>query len=185
MDEMLNTYLGKVEKYLKPMAVSERMDVVKEIQSEISELQSNGVSTEQIIKRLGNPKELAKAFLGESISKDKGFSWRRLSAVIAFYSLAGMGGVFVLPITSICGISFMVSGALCPVAGIIKFVAHLMGFEIPQIGFSIGAFTANAYVTLALSILMGAVLFVLGKLLWKLTLFIIRSMSNGKKKLAQ
>lgn len=185
MEKILNEYLEKVEKYLKPMVVSERIDIVKEIKSEMLELQSNGVPVEQIIERLGNPKELAKAYLGESISKDKGFSWRRISAVIAFYSLAGMGGMFVLPITSICGIAFMISSVLCPIAGIIKFVAHLMGYEIPEIGFAIGNFTANTYVTLVLSIIMGIVMFVVGKLLWKLTLIIIKSMSKGKKKLEQ
>lgn len=87
------------------MIVSERVDIVKEIKSEMLELQNNGISTEQIIDRLGNPKELAKAYLGEAIAKNSGFNWCRLSAVIAFYSLAGIGDMFVLPITSICGIA--------------------------------------------------------------------------------
>ena len=143
LEKSLNEYLEKIEKYLKPMIVSERVDIVKEIKSEMLELQNNGISTEQIIDRLGNPKELAKAYLGEAIAKNNGFSWRRLSAVIAFYSLAGIGDMFVLPITSICGIAFMVSGVLCPIAGIIKLVAHLMGYEIAEIGISIGTFSAN------------------------------------------
>ena len=61
MEKELNEYLGKIERYLKPMAVSERVDIVKEIKSEILELQSHGVSAQQIMERLGNPKELAKA----------------------------------------------------------------------------------------------------------------------------
>ena len=182
MERTMNEYLEKVEKYLKPMAVSERIDIVKEIKSEMQELQGNGVSAEQIIERLGNPKELAKAYLGETIAKS-GFSWHKLSAVIAFYSLAGIGGLFILPITSICGIAFMISGVLCPIAGIIKLAAHLMGYEITEIGISMGSFSANAIVFLPISILLGVVLFVIGKLLWKLTIVIIKSMSIGKKKL--
>lgn len=153
--------------------------------SEMLELQASGTSTEQIIERLGNPKELARAYLGEAVAKNNGFNWRRLSAVIAFYSLAGIGGMFVLPITSICGIAFMVSGVLCPIAGIIKLVAHLMGYEITEIGISIGAFSANAIAFLPISILIGAVIFAIGWLLWKLTIVIIKSMSKGKKKLDQ
>ena len=105
LEKSLNEYLEKIEKYLKPLIVSERVDIVKEIKSEMLELQASGTSTEQIIERLGNPKELARAYLGEAVAKNNGFNWRRLSAVIAFYSLAGIGGMFVLPITSICGIT--------------------------------------------------------------------------------
>ena len=77
----------------------------------------------------------------------------------------------------------MISGVLCPIAGIIKLAAHLMGYEITEIGISMGSFSANAIVFLPISILLGVVLFVIGKLLWKLTIVIIKSMSIGKKKL--
>ena len=33
MEKELNEYLGKIERYLKPMAVSERVDIVKEIKN--------------------------------------------------------------------------------------------------------------------------------------------------------
>lgn len=88
MDKALTEYLEKVDRYLRPMVVSERVDIVQEIKSEMLELLNDGVSPEQILQRLGAPKELAKAYLGESIVKGAGFGWRRVSAVIAFYSLA-------------------------------------------------------------------------------------------------
>ncbi len=75
LEKSLNEYLEKIEKYLKPLTVSERVDIVKEIKSEMLELQASGTSAEQIIERLGNPKELAKAYLGEAIEKNSGFSW--------------------------------------------------------------------------------------------------------------
>lgn len=183
MDKNLNSYLEKVEKYLRPMAVSERIDIVKEIQSEMLELQGNGVSPAQILERLGSPKELAKAYLGDSISKSRGFSWRRVSAVIAFYSLAGLGGMFVLPVTGICALAFLVSGLLCPVAGIVKFAAHLMGREIPQIVFNVGSFTANAVQFLPISFLIGCICMAIGALCWKLTVLFIKLMSSGRKML--
>ncbi len=185
MEKILNEYLEKIEKYLKPMAASERVDIVKEIKSGMLELKCDGASAEQIIERLGNPKELAEAYLGETIAQSSGFNWRKLSAVIAFYSLAGIGGMFVLLITSIYGITFIASGVLCPVAGIIKLIAHLIGYEIAEIGISMGSFSANAIVFLPISILLGIVLFVIGKLLWKLTMVMIQSMSKGKKEITQ
>lgn len=57
MDRALNEYLEKIEKYLKPLVVSERVDIVKEIKSEMLELQGNGVSSEKIIERLGDPND--------------------------------------------------------------------------------------------------------------------------------
>ena len=68
MDKVLDQYLEKMEKYLKPAAASERTDIIKEIQSEMQELQGNGISSEQIVERLGSPKELAKAYLGDMLS---------------------------------------------------------------------------------------------------------------------
>ena len=117
MDAVLNEYLEQVERYLKPMAVSERVDIVKEIKSEMLELQGEGKTPQEILERLGDARELARAYLGESIAKGRGFSWRRLSAVIAFYSMAGAVGVCVLPVTSICAVAFLLSGAVCPLAG--------------------------------------------------------------------
>ena len=83
LEKSLNEYLEKIEKYLKPLIVSERVDIVKEIKSEMLELQASGTSTEQIIERLGNPKELARAYLGEAVAKNNGFNWRRLIISVA------------------------------------------------------------------------------------------------------
>lgn len=185
MDKTLNDYLERVEKYLKPMAVSERVDIVKEIKSEMLELQNEGKTPQEILERLGNAKELARAYLGESIAKGRGFSWRRLSAVIAFYSMAGAVGVCVLPVTSICAAAFLLSGALCPLAGVVKFVGALLGFEMPYIGIQLGSYSAGPGLVLVLSVVMGAVIMAAGWLLWKLTVWMIRSMALGHKKLAR
>ena len=37
LEKSLNEYLEKIEKYLKPLIVSERVDIVKEIKSEMLE----------------------------------------------------------------------------------------------------------------------------------------------------
>lgn len=59
MEKELNDYLEKVEKHLKPLPVSERIDIVQEIKSEILELRGEGRSAEDILARLGDPRELA------------------------------------------------------------------------------------------------------------------------------
>ena len=117
MDSSLSLYLDKVDRYLKPMPASERADIINEIKSEMMELETKGkLSPEQIIERLGTPKELAGAYLGEVISKSSRFSLKKLCAVVAFYSFAGVGSLFVLPITNVfsfrCFRDFVVCGRM-------------------------------------------------------------------------
>lgn len=78
MEKVLDEYLEKMEKYLKPVSASDRVDIIKEIKSEMQELQNNDLSAEQIIERLGDPKDLAKAYLGDLLSKEYRFSWNRV-----------------------------------------------------------------------------------------------------------
>ena len=77
MNAKLEKYLNTVEKHLNPLPASERIDIVKEIKSLIIELENDNVPTEIIINRLGDPKELAKAYLGNLLANSKGFSWNR------------------------------------------------------------------------------------------------------------
>lgn len=78
MNNCLNEYLNKIDKYLKPMQASERADIINEIKSEMVELETQGkLSQEQIAERLGDPKELARAYLGDAISKNSGFNFRK------------------------------------------------------------------------------------------------------------
>lgn len=178
MDQLLNNYLEKIDRYLKPMVASERIDIVAEIKSQMAELKNSGKTSDEIIARLGDPKELAKAYLGEAIAKNSAFSWRRVCSIVAFYSLAGAIWMFVLPFTSIAGITFMVCGIITPVAGVIKFIGFLFGFDITNIQFSIGSFSVDAITLLPISIILGILSFVVGKLLWALTIKIIKGLSK-------
>lgn len=180
MEMVLNDYLEKVEKYLKPMAASERIDIVKEIKSEILELQHDGKTPGEIVDRLGSPKELAKAYLGESIGKSTAFSWKKFGSVVAFYGLAGTAWLFVLPLTSTLGIGFMAAGILSPIAGAVKFIGFLFGVDIVQIGFIFGAYSATVTTVLPISIILGAAFFFAGKLLWNLTVRLVRKISKAK-----
>lgn len=185
MEKALNDYLGKIEAYLKPMDASERIDIVKEIKSEILELQHSGTPTEDILNRLGNPRELAKAYLGESISKTTSFSWHKVTQVIAFYSLVGIGGLFVLPVTSILAIGLLLSAVIVPAAGVVKLIGYFLGFEVPYIMFQFGSYTLHPLLTFLLSIIMGLLFFLAGKGMWKLTVLYIRAISKRKERIRQ
>lgn len=186
MDKIMNDYLDKIDKYLKPMAAPERADIINELKSAMMELKTqNGLSAKQVVERMGNPKELTKAYLGNVIVKNSTFSLRRLSTVIAFYSLAGFTGMFILPFFSVLAVALMICGVLAPISGIIEFLGFLVGVDVPFVSFQIGTYTAPPYLALLLSIISGILLFFAGRGLWKLMIKYIQTVSLGKRKLEQ
>ena len=158
MEKILNDYLEKIEKYLKPLPVSERVDIVKEIKSEILELQGDGKTSKEIIERLGNPKELAKAYLGDLIAKSSSFSWNRVLAICAYYSLASLSGLIVIPVLAICAPVFIVCAIATPILGAVKLIDALLNLGIPYASYIGISGIENPAIVFVLSIVMGVVL---------------------------
>ena len=177
MDKILNDYLEKIERHLKPLPVSERIDIVKEIQSQILELQNNGKTAEEIVERLGNPKELAKAYLGDMISKDKTFHWNRILAICAYYSLASFSGLIIIPTLAICAPVFIFTGILTPILGAVN-------LNIPYAQNIVIASIDNPFIAFAASAVVGAVLYLIGRGCWKLLVSYIKAVSSAKHRLS-
>ena len=155
----------KLIKYLKPVKVTDRMDNYKrELKANIGGAwRSMGdFSANEIVDRLGDPKKLAQAYLGETITETKGISFRKIGAMIAFYSMAGLGGIIILPVTGITSIALILSGILCPLCGLAKLLASFVGYDMPFIGFRLGGFSASPALTLILSIIVGLVFAAIG-----------------------
>ena len=70
---------------------------------------------------------------------------------------------------------------VCPLAGIVKLVGMLLGFNMDWIGFQFGSYSAGPFATLLASILLGAILFFAGWLCWKLTVYLVKLMGRGKR----
>jgi len=182
MEQLLNDYLNKVDKYLRPLPAAERADIINEIKSQMMELEATDrLSPEQITERLGSPRELAGAYLGESFLKNSSFSLRRFGCAILFYSLAGLGGMFVLPFTTILAGALLLCSIIAPVSGVVKAVGFLLGFDIPWVSFQFGSWTAHPLLALPLSLLLGILMFWSGKGCWKLTLKYIHAVGNKRQ----
>lgn len=156
METRLEKYLNTVDKCLKPLPTSERVDIVKEIKSSILEMEGEKLSTEQILKRLGNPKDLAKAYLGDLLSRESGFSWKRFLIICAFYSLVGFSGLIVIPCLAVIAPTFLLCGAVTPVLGVIKLVDYVLHLNLPfveAIGFQFGDAALSPIPVFFLSIL--------------------------------
>ena len=162
------------------MAVSERVDIVKEIKSEMLELQNEGKTPQEILERLGNARELARAYLGR-VSPRAGVQLAQIQRRHRLYSMAGAVG-FVLPVTSICAAAFLLSGAPVPSGrGWSNLWGLCWALRCPISEFNWAAIPP-ARLVLVLSVVMGAVVMAAGWLLWKLTVWMIRSMALGHKK---
>lgn len=184
MEKNLNNYLEKIDRYLKPLPVSERVDIVKEIKSEILELQRNGKSTEEIMERLGNPKELAKAYLGDLIAKDTSFSWNRVLAICAYYSLASLSGLVIIPTLAICAPTFIFCGVITPIMGAAKLIDFLLNLGIPYVQYIGVSGINNPILVFIICIITGIVLCLIGIGCWKLLVLYVKSMSKVKNKLS-
>lgn len=184
MNTKLEKYLDTVDKYLRPLPVSERVDIVKEIKSSILEMENAGVSAEQIEERLGNPKELAKAYLGDLLANSSGLGWKRILTICAFYSVAGFSGLFVIPTLGIMAPVLLITGIITPIFGLVKLVGAILGYDMPYIVFQLGPVTLSPALAFVASLIMGALLIVAGWFLWKLLLAYIKKVSTTKTKLS-
>lgn len=180
MEKCLEAYLEKVEKCLKPLPSSERVDIVKEIKSEMLELQAEGKTAEEVVARLGKPGELAKAYLSDLITKDTSFSWTRVLALCAYYSAAGLSGMFVIPTLIICAPVFMMCGMVAPLLGAVKLVDTVLRLGIPGVQYIGVAGVNNPVLVFALCVVFGVALFLAGYGCWRLLVLYIKGMGRVK-----
>ena len=181
MEQALDAYLDRIDRSLRPMSASERSDIIREIRSEMLELEAAGLTAQEITARLGEPKTLAAAYLSDVIVRNPRFSWRRLGSVAAFYSLAGLGGMIVLPAASITAAVFLLCGALLPAAALLSLAASLVGIELPWVVMQIGSWTAPPALAFPLAAVTGFLLLLAGRALWKFTIAFVRMIGRRRR----
>jgi uncharacterized membrane protein len=71
MGPKLEQFLNQFKEYLIKLPENERTDIQKEIKSHIMESLEKGKNEDQILARLGDPKELAKGYVGEFLTQKK------------------------------------------------------------------------------------------------------------------
>lgn len=178
MDKQWDLYLEQVEKHLKPLPVSERVDIVQEIKSQILELQQAGKTDREILERLGDARALARAYLGDLITEKPSFSWGRVLALCAYYSLTGLSGLFVIPVLGICALVFFLCGAVIPFFGAVKLVNELLHLHLPYAQYIVMAGVADPVQAFLICIAVGVALCLLGYGCWRLLVGYIRSVSR-------
>ncbi len=188
MDKVLECYLQETRKYLKRIPEPGRTDIIKEIESEIYELQNAGGTPGEITNRLGNPKDLAKAYITGLLEEEKGFSFKKFMAVCAFYSAAGLSGMFVIPVLGIIAPVFIAMGAVIPVLAFIKMADYIFNIGIPYMEnvkvVLNGAEEANPVAGFLIAVVIGILLYLAGKGAWKLLVLYCKKTANIKRSIS-
>ena len=185
MEKTLEQYLNAVDRKLRPLPLSERVDIVREIKSSMQEMQAEGLAAEAILKRLGRPEALARAYLSDLMVQPQRSGWKKLLTLLAFYSVVGLSGMVVIPVLGICAPTFLLCGVVVPLAGLVKFLAwYLLGIDMPYISMQFGPFTPPVALEFVCSLVAGALLFLLGRACWRLLMWYLRTVGNTRDHLS-
>lgn len=184
MDRELELYLITIEKYLKNMPVSERIDVIKELKSCIEELQLNSaLSAKEIIERLGSPKELAAGYLSDNITIGHSISFKKLMMVFSFYSLTSLSGIFVIPCGTFFAGGLILCGIIGPMVGLVKTLGFFFGYDVPFAILYINGWQPHSLLAFPITVVLGVLFVLLGRTIWKAVISYIRKVSNIKRTL--
>lgn len=184
LNKELEKYLSQVDRYLKYMPISEKTDILSELKSSFYERIQMGQSEEMVIEEMESPKALAMSYIGDSIVKNKGFSFKRFMSIFGFYSVASIAWVSIIPTLAILAVSFFFSSGVSIIAGImgaLKGIVHISAIE--NLKFIFFAYELKGFPALIAGFAMAIVFALLGILCWKGTIYIIQILKSKKWKL--
>lgn len=184
LNKELEKYLSQVDRYLKYMPISEKTDILSELKSSFYERIKMGQSEEMVIAEIESPKTLAMSYIGDSIVKNKRFSFKRFMSIFGFYSAASIAWVSIIPTLAILTVSFFFSSGVSIIAGImgaLKGIVHISAIE--NLKFVFFAYELKGVPALIAGFAMAIVFALLGILCWKATVYIIHILNSQKWKL--
>lgn len=185
MNKKLEIYLKNVNKYLKPLPLSERVDIVKEIKSSIIEMQNQNFSTEEILQKLDNPKDLAKSYLSDLLSNKTTLTTTKFLIILAFYSLVGFSGLFIMPFLGILAPCLILIGIFTAFLGTVNLIDAYL-FNIPfadNIHINLYNIPLSPGIGFFTTFIVGTILFILGFLCWKLLILYCKKVATVQRKL--
>lgn len=188
MNAKFEKYLNTVDKHLKPLPISERADIIKEIKGSVIEMESDGLSEEHIFERLGDPKDLAKAYLGDLLAESSGLSKNRFLIICAFYGIVGFSGMIVIPCLAIIAPVFIVCGVASVILAAVRLIDYIFSLNLPYVEyigiFSDGTTEVNPVLGFAVCLVIGVLLYAGGRFSWKMLIAYCKKVSETKKDLS-
>jgi uncharacterized membrane protein len=131
MTDRVSDYLAAFEREARGFGLSEAQDIASDVQSHINEAVEYGKPLEEVLASLGTPKTLARAYAVELLmGRPKETS--NLGRFAQLLALVAFGGILTLiVVTSLgsIGLSFVLSGILLFVLGLLEAV----GVHLPHV----------------------------------------------------
>ena len=121
MNQEVEKYLQEVRRGLFNMSKEDREEILLEIKSHIYAALEQNESVDQVLTRLGSPVTLAKAY-----SFDYAVQYRHLRpldvlSTVAFYGLAGLSGLIIVPTLCILILTFFMVALVIPGTAVMNF----------------------------------------------------------------
>lgn len=186
MNEIYEKYLSKIEKYLNPLPTSEKTDILKEVKSSILEMENEGMLPDEILKRLGDPKILAKSYLGDFISNGNGNILGKFFIFFTFCTITGFTGIILVPMFVVFIPTFFLSGAFTILCSIFKVIDVFLPFNFPfleNVGIKIGNIQFNPIFESIFMFIVGIILIFISIISYKLFISYCKKVSLIKEKL--
>jgi uncharacterized membrane protein len=135
MDERSTRYMGELEQELRKLPARDREDALREIRSHLQEASDSGTPSPLTLARLGSPRNLAAAYMGDYLSaRESSLPTRalRVAAVGAYVFGTTFSSLFVVPILAISAITFGIAGVVTPILGLMRtFGATWIQMDVP------------------------------------------------------
>jgi uncharacterized membrane protein len=156
----IEKYLQKVSAGLYRLPENERREILSEIRNHIHEAVNRQEPIQSVLDRLGSPIRLAQSYAG-IYNIESGISiWRDM----AFFFSAGLASYVVIPTLFIVAVTFPLTAVYTIGYSILDLFTDLPGDGVEMwYGLTLTGFPA-----VIASVIIGAILFVIGILCWKL-----------------
>ncbi|SHJ42067.1 Uncharacterized membrane protein [Clostridium cavendishii DSM 21758] len=110
-----NSYIKELTKNLSSLPKEEKEDVLREIEQNINDALAAGENEADILYRLGNPKMLAKAYMGDYYIKQNKFL-----KCIPFFIFTGFSSLFIVPFCGALAFGFGIGSIALIIGGILR-----------------------------------------------------------------
>ncbi|MFC7440947.1 DUF1700 domain-containing protein [Laceyella putida] len=145
MNPKIQDYSEKLRSYLHPLPSAEQDEITQEIESHLLEGIQHGKPIDELIVKLGEPKELAKGYVGEYYLKQKSTRPSFLFRKTVFFATTSMTSPVVTVFLG--GVSF--SFAIAAIAILLAGLMHTFGASIP---FQFGPYEVPRFLSLIVAL---------------------------------
>lgn len=184
MDKRLEKYLLEVDRHLRYMPVSEKADILGELKSSFADMTADGKTPEEILTKMGPSKELASGYFGDALAREKKMSWKKVWLTIGFYSVASLAWMTVIPTLASLAFAFMFSAVVSVIAAVLGCIKPYVDFgPANDMHFVFFDYELVGIPALLIGLVLAVVFFLLGLLFWKLAVFTVGKLGDGRHKL--